>query len=259
LKARATQAALQILCDPKYSIPVWFRVLSLKLSNENLDLVSPWEENSLFGVVLQHAIALPYYHTLPWIVMESDMLTHALTLAELHDFLNVFGTIIALNQGTRGPLVRAETWMDEFSEALSPEVKLISPVLSCEKRPHVQTHMFAFDTSILELFLRTVLDFPSGKSWSKVIEKCEIGLSDAVLNSGWSIASMLHRNRWGETSFPGQCRPGIGFRNPSGWCESYFNDSIFLKWGGQFHRNRLYCQNVQTTVEERTAYILKRL
>jgi hypothetical protein len=220
--------------------------------------ISHGRKNSLFGVVLQHAIALPYYHILPWTVTESDMLTHALTLAELHDFFNGFGTIIALNQGTRGPLVRAETWMDEFSAALSNEVKLVGPVLSCEKRPHVQTHMFAFDTSILELFLRTELDIPSGKSWSKVIEKSEIGLSDAVLNSGWNIASMLHRNRWGEKSFPGQCRPEIGFRNPSGWCESYFNDSIFLKWGGQFHRNRLYCRNIQTIVEERTAYIIER-
>jgi hypothetical protein len=103
--------------------------------------------------------------------MESDMLTHALTLAELHDFLDGFGTIIALKQGTRGPLVRAKTWMDEFSAALSPEVKLVGPVLSCEKRPHVQTHMFAFETSILELFLRTELDIPSASLGQKLL-KC---------------------------------------------------------------------------------------
>jgi hypothetical protein len=103
--------------------------------------------------------------------MESDMLTHALTLAELHDFLDGFGTIIALKQGTRGPLVRAKTWMDEFSAALSTEVKLVGPVLSCEKRPHVQTHMFAFETSILELFLRTELDIPSASLGQKLL-KC---------------------------------------------------------------------------------------
>jgi hypothetical protein len=78
---------------------------------------------------------------------------------------------------------------------LSTDVKLLGPVLSCQKRPHIQTHVFAFDTNILELFLRTELDIPSGKSWSKAIEMCQIGLSDAVISAGMNIASMLRRNR----------------------------------------------------------------
>jgi hypothetical protein len=91
--------------------------------------------------------------------------------------------------------VRAKTWMHLFSAALSTDVKLVGPVMSCQKQPDVQTHVFAFDSNILELFLRTELDIPSGKSWSKAIETYEIGLSDALISAGMNIASMLRRNR----------------------------------------------------------------
>lgn len=206
--------------------------------------------NPLKRVVDEYIGNCENFCTLLWSANESDMLTHALTLASSELQIEEFRFIVALNNGVRGPLVNLNTWIWDFVSIISNEIVLVGPVLSCEKSPHVQTHMFCFSSSILDMFLQNELFSSTGEAWSETVERSEIGLSRSVMKAGLRIASLLHRRRWGETYFNGSCREELGYSNPTGWCEPYFRDSIFFKWGGEFYRQGLYCKRIRRIVEE---------
>lgn len=194
--------------------------------------------------------------SLLWSATESDMLTHALTLAIPEIRGSEFGTVFALNNGVRGPLARRNTWIEDFQSSLLGSAALVGATMSCEKEPHVQTHMFAFSSEFFNFFLENELTAENAESWLEVIDRSEVRLSRRAVASGFDIGSMLHRRHWAELVFNGSCRPELGKRNPTGWCQPYFTDSIFLKWGGEFFRQGLYCDRVLSYVERVSDIIL---
>jgi hypothetical protein len=208
--------------------------------------------NPLKRAVETYAGQIKNSFVLDWHSASSDILAHAITIGLLQREAHRVSTVFALNQGVRGPFVRRSTWMLEFIDMLKDGVKLVGPVLSCEKEPHVQTHMFGFSTDILELFLRHELEMRSNMSWGDVILHCEVGLSGAVQNAGYRISAVLNRNKWGEQYFNGSCQDELGTSNPTGWCGMEVHDAIFLKWGGEFYRQRLYCNDTLKRVSDAT-------
>lgn len=191
-----------------------------------------------------------------WSHTKSDLLTHALTVGALHKELSPsFGTYIFLNNGVRGPLARRKEWVTDFVEHLR-EVDMTGPVLSCQIMPHIPTPMFAFSSDLLELFLSVQLQSSESEPWQDIVMKREIGLSQTVLASGRLLGSLLHKFRWNEDHFDGSCRPELGDLNVSFYCEPFFNESIFIKYGGDFYRSGFFCAKVLNEVELVTRRIL---
>ena len=78
-----------------------------------------------------------------------------------------------LNEGVRGPLVKIENgeWLLEFRNILAfDKVGLVGSSMSCEKKPHIQTHAFAIRT-----YLSNLIDFGSSEgSWKDIIHGFEV-------------------------------------------------------------------------------------
>jgi hypothetical protein len=217
--------------------------------------------NPLRRTVQEYAERLPIHCVLDWTSTESDMLTHSLTIGHLR-YVRRFSSLFAMNQGVRGPLVKRANWIEDFQNLLEePQVMLAGAVMSCEQMPHVQTHMFGLRTSFVSFFLRHQLSNVMGSaghtsSWSDLVTWSEVGLSQATINHGYKIASLLHKNRWNERFFNGACRSDLAHRNPSGWCELSYNDTIFVKFGGEFYRRKLYCKKFLATIDSITSKII---
>lgn len=228
-----------------------------KLKNSTFLIVniSGGVHNPLKGVVDAFLEHIKPSCSLMWSSTKSDLLTHALTLATLAPSKLTFGAVIGLNNGVRGPLARRETWIADFTDLLN-ETTLVGSVISCEYEPHVQTHMFAFGATFTNRFLEIELFSKKGETWVQLIQRSEIGLSRSILSSGMKMGSMLHKRRWGESFFNGSCRPELGTMNPTGWCEQYYEDSIFIKFGGEFYRDGLYCRTVLESIETVSRNIL---
>jgi hypothetical protein len=218
--------------------------------------------NPLRRTVQEYFERLPEHCVLDWTSTESDMLTHSLTIGHLRD-VRRFSSLFAMNQGVRGPLVKRASWIEDFQKLLEgPQVMLAGAVMSCEQMPHIQTHMFGLRTSFVSFFLHHQLDTRTKDpaqhipSWSEIVSWSEVGLSQATIRHGYKIASLLHKNRWRERYFDGICRPDLGQRNPTGWCELSYNDTIFVKFGGEFYRQQLYCERFLTAIDQITSKIL---
>jgi hypothetical protein len=211
--------------------------------------------NVLLQTVKSFVTSIPYHFCLHWASTDSDILTHALSIATIKRHLQTFDVVIALNQGVRGPLVHRGTWVSKFLTPLEiRNVMLAGPVISCEQAPHVQTHMFVFSTKILELFLQHELK--AGNNWSEIVTVSEVGLTQQVIKSGFRVSSLLYRNRWGEMFFGGSCRPELGTKNPSGWCKLDYREVLFVKWGGEYYRQKLYCPRIVNMIDSVTASLL---
>lgn len=212
--------------------------------------------NPLKAVLDEYNLPRELSCMLMWSYAKSDLLTHALTLAVLYQELRwTFRAFIFLNNGVRGPMVKRRDWVIEFRNHMD-EVALTGPILSCEIQPHVPTHMFAFSIDILDLFLKVELHSNENETWSQIVRNYEIGLSQTVLESGRKIGSMLHKNRWNEHFFNGTCRPELGKSNVSFYCEPFYLNSIFIKYGGEFYRQGLFCDSVLSDVDAVTSQIL---
>lgn len=217
--------------------------------------VSGGERNPLLKIFNEFPLPPELSCSLMWTATESDLLTHALTLDAFHAEALAFHGVIFLNNGVRGPMVRRREWVLDFLNYMHI-VSLTGPVLSCEIRPHIPTHMFAIRHDIYELFLEKELECHGVKKWSQIVRDCEVGLSSAVLFAGHKIGSFLHLNRWGEDYFNGSCRAELGKRNVSFLCEPFYNDAVFIKFGGMFFRKGLFCKRVISDVHSATFHIL---
>lgn len=212
--------------------------------------------NPLKAVIDDYKLPRELSCMLMWSYTKSDLLTHALTLTVFYQRLRrSFRAFIFLNNGVRGPMVQRRNWVNEFRNHLE-EVALTGPILSCEIKPHIPTHMFAFSSDILDIFLKVELRSSENESWSQIVRKYEVGLSRTVLESGRKIGSLLHKSRWNEQYFNGTCRPELGESNVSFYCEPFYMNSIFIKYGGEFYRQGLFCDSVLSDVDAATSRIL---
>lgn len=94
-------------------------------------------------------------------------------------------------------------WWRAFVNLLIDDVKLAGATISCMGSPHVQSYVFATDVVGLDVLFKNGIFDSEGKSHFQVIQNHEIGMSAAILASGYNIASLLWKYR------------NVDFRSPS--------------------------------------------
>mmetsp|Transcript_23451 Transcript_23451/g.39077 ORF Transcript_23451/g.39077 Transcript_23451/m.39077 type:complete len:803 (-) Transcript_23451:521-2929(-) len=206
----------------------------------------------VFNVV--DGITNPLLHFLPtsdenvalmrWTVASSDLDTHLRSVQMLgEDVIKRFGTVLFMNQGVRGPVVKRQNgeWLGEFARLMnSNNVALVGPTMSCEVSPHVQTHMFALRTSIVPHILSDMRKKLTKKfrNWQRLIVALEVGLTGVVQRAGYNVSSFLYEHRGHPYFQEGQCLkywgpPNQFDKNPTGWCGVTPQELVFIKWGGE--------------------------
>ena len=108
-----------------------------------------------------------------------------------------YSYFLFLNGGVRGPLLpcyqlqNLQRWHTIFTSMFNERVKLVGPTISCELQVHVQSHMFALDSTGLSLALNNHIFTASGKSIDELITYSELGLTDTIMNAGYTIDCLL--------------------------------------------------------------------
>jgi hypothetical protein len=204
-----------------------------------------------------------------WDISPSDMYLHIRTLDLLNstNLIQSFQHTIVLNNDARGPLAHQERgeWIDKmvnaFSHPKTPanqlgKVGIVGSALSCEVKPHVQSHFFAIDNRVVPLLLahyRYNNESLSIKHWLQLIMQYEIGLSQLLLRNGYHITALMYQSRVQLPYFDKKCIPPpitstngyhglMAEKNPVRWCGIDYNEVLFLKWGGTpFRKQGMIC------------------
>jgi hypothetical protein len=208
-----------------------------------------------------------------WNLSPSDMYTHFKTLEIFveNGFLspslyhgNNITSIIFLNNECRGPLVHRYhgEWIGQFQKLLSYDKNaLVGSILSCEGKPHIQTHIFAIRSSFISSILNQYRS--DGKRirlsyWRYVVKHYEIGLTNLAISQNLTVSSFLYYYRFkNQTSFNGKCirrEKHSGFAsdsNPVRWCSLKKEEIIFMKWGGTpFRKSGLVCDTFRLDMQQ---------
>jgi hypothetical protein len=208
-----------------------------------------------------------------WNLSPSDMYTHFKTLEIFveNGFLspsryhgNNITSIIFLNNECRGPLAHQYQgkWITQFQKLLSYDKNaLVGPILSCEGKPHIQTHIFAIRTSFISSILNQYRNDGKRKRlsyWRYVVKHYEIGLTNLAISQNLTVSSFLYYHRFqNQTSFNGKCirrEKHSGFAsdsNPIRWCSLKKEEIMFMKWGGTpFRKSGLVCDTFRLDMEK---------
>ena len=182
-----------------------------------------------------------------WLRTASIIRTHALTFGSYLNMTSYFSAAFALNQGVRGPFGSNRKWIPKYLELLESDarVKFVGASISCETKPHVQTHFFGLHPQLLQLFVDYQLKRKPHPSQSRgdLIKYGDIELSRKILSEGHAIASMLHKSMFNISIFSGKCPDAIGLINPTGWCNLNPVDAIFVRYAGGANRLRQICSS----------------
>lgn len=245
------------------------------------------KENLLYKYLPQVDF-LPFFQNiaiLEWNISPSDMYTHFRTLElltsknffRMNNFTTTdnkeeqnvhkldyssFSTIIFLNNEARGPLIHREhgNWIHSFQDLLAYKRNvLVGSILSCEVKPHIQTHTFAIKSIFIPYILQQYRygEVYKMKYWRYVVKHYEIGLSNLAITNNFTIGSILYQLKQNNLSFNGKClirerRSGfIIDSNPIRWCKLPMKDIIFMKWGGSpFRKTGFVCPVVKLQMDE---------
>lgn len=134
---------------------------------------------------------------------------------------------VFVNSSVRGPFVPTymhESWTQLLLSALSNDVKLVGPTISCEaasskgllKRinPHVQSYTVGTDRIGLGVLLQSDV-FECRPDIQETIFHSELGVSKAILDAGYNIAALMTRYA------------GVDWRNMTNWqCNSGVNPYV---------------------------------
>lgn len=129
---------------------------------------------------------------------------------------------ICLNCGARGPYfsinesssfrtIPDTDWTKLFTSKLNNVVKSVGATISCEVTPHVQSYAIAFDRIGANIVL-PIWSPSETQDKLEIIRVSEVGISTAILNKGFNIASMESRHR------------GRDFRAPDLVCDPEYNE-----------------------------------
>lgn len=244
------------------------------------------KENLLYKYLPDHEFLKSFNNIalLEWNLSPSDMYTHFRTLEIISSNSNnvnvdssseaffvvrgstllksSFSMVLFLNNEARGPLIQRYNgeWIDTYQNLLNEGKNvLVGSILSCEVKPHIQTHTFA----IKSIFIPYILEqyrygtFYKVKYWRYIVKHYEIGLSNLALMNNFTIASLLYQHRRQETSFNGKClirerRSGFVIdSNPIRWCKLPMKEVIFMKWGGSpFRKTGFICPTIKSQMDE---------
>lgn len=105
--------------------------------------------------------------------------------------------LIVLNSSVRGPFIVAyydsSVWYRIFTRRLNDQIKLMGCTISCEIAIHVQSYFWAMDFQTVKFLLKNSSVFACHQSMTDTILKGEIGASQAILNSGFGIDSLMNK------------------------------------------------------------------
>jgi len=106
---------------------------------------------------------------------------------------------LLMNSSVRGPFLPVfyshdRPWTVAFTDLLNDDVKLVGTTISCEISLHIQSMVLATDAVGLELIEAAgALGCPT--SAAAAVEMYELPSSEAILDAGYNIASLLARYR----------------------------------------------------------------
>ena len=166
----------------------------------------------------------------------ADLFVHAQALRETLGRNDDTYYFVFLNCGVRGPYLMpashptarlgVASWLEPFTSLLRNGVMISGPSISCQPSPHLQSCFVVGTKQAAEQFI-----LPKwGKEYdnkTRIIVESEIGLSTAIIQAGFKIASL---QSWGATFMPMDCMR-LCQTNPTLFAQDPF-ELIFLKHGG---------------------------
>lgn len=114
-----------------------------------------------------------------------------------------------INSGIRGPFLPLSHdtkvhWLQPFINMLNKDdVKLVGPTIACGPTPHVQSYMWVFDRSGLDLLKSEASILACYKTQKEQVDNVEVGASQFLLDRGFNIGSLMLRYT------------GVDFRKPA--------------------------------------------
>ena len=151
-------------------------------------------------------------------------------------------------------------------------IALAGSMMSCEINPHLQSWTLLFNGLIKDLAFRHMqAACAPDMNWVEMITIGEVGLSTDVLDSGYSIASILpkfprftvdHRIAI-KHELDEVVRKLFYCKNPwiagnLGTTELDINEMVFVKHGGEVWRKHLLPKSFTTAVMEQSADVVKK-
>lgn len=113
-----------------------------------------------------------------------------------------YDNYIFLNSSCRGPFVKDNTvWPEIFIDKLNDHDRLVGTTINCANNyckidlyryPHVQSWCFCMNKETLKYLIKCGIfskNYISNKI--QLIDKCEIGMSRAVIGAGWNISCLM--------------------------------------------------------------------
>jgi hypothetical protein len=166
----------------------------------------------------------------------ADLFVHAQALRETLGQNDDTYYFVFLNCGVRGPYLMpashptarlgVASWLEPFTSLLRNGAMISGPSISCQPSPHLQSCFVVGTKQAAEQFI-----LPKwGQEYdnkTRIIVESEIGLSSAIIQAGFKIASL---QSWGATFMPMDCMR-LCQTNPTLFAQDPF-ELIFLKHGG---------------------------
>jgi hypothetical protein len=199
-----------------------------------------------------------------------------------------FGTMMFFSQGVRGPTMLQERgeWIDRYRSLFLPaenNVGLVGSTLSCELRPHVQSHAFMLSRRSLSVILEEYAENNVAlvHRYMDLVERYEMGLSETIQRHGLRIAALVHEQYAPNKYFENNCleltRPSSTTRSnsallsidwdwvqssftslnyhtttisPLSFCEWFVSSIPLHKWGGGlFRMTGFVCPDVKLVMQ----------
>lgn len=212
--------------------------------------VKPNDNCTYLFIIQQGEGLLPPPQILPKLPSNARYITHpnecfdlgtigwALSLPDIAPTLHEYTYFIWLNSSVRGPFMPAYLhnkmhWTLPFLDKITDATKLVGATISCGgshgsvPRPHVQTYIAATDSIGLNVLTQNSKVFACYDDIAFTVLNSEIGASTAIINSGYSIDSLMLRYQginWKEacTDIGAGCNAAMNPLPPE------FNDGITI-------------------------------
>ena len=166
----------------------------------------------------------------------ADLFVHVQALRETLGRNDDTYYFVFLNCGVRGPYLMpashptarlgVASWLEPFTSLLRNGAMISGPSISCQPSPHLQSYFVVGTKQAAEQFILPKWGKEDNNK-TRIIIESEIGLSTAVIQAGFKIASL---QSWGATFMPMDCMR-LCQSNPTLFAQDPF-ELIFLKHGG---------------------------
>jgi len=177
----------------------------------------------------------------------SDVCAHAQALKRLKD-IRLYKYFVLINDGVYGPVFTGNaSWNAPFIKILEQDrVALVGSTLSCQRAVHVQSYFLMTKFPHIRALISKYDKCCHLKRWSKVIQTCEIGLSQYFLKRGYAIGATSKNVTFhnGDEFF----EKGRSCSNPTTEILDIF-ETVMVKYGGNVFRENLIPHKVVRDLE----------